>query len=105
MSQVVASFVRKEEKKKGNEGEEQPTATDGYGPTAIPMMTPIDVNKVTKVTVGITEVTGVANNTGNGSSVNPTTTTGPSSPTSVYSGMFFEVVSEIPSSPDKNGSE
>ncbi|GKB13446.1 hypothetical protein Tco_0847369, partial [Tanacetum coccineum] len=71
---------RKEEKKKGNEGEEQLTATDGYGPTAIPMMNPIDVNKVT---VGITEVTGVANNTGNGSSVNPTTTTGPSSPTSV----------------------
>ncbi|GKG26846.1 hypothetical protein Tco_0402549, partial [Tanacetum coccineum] len=37
--------MRKKEKKKVNEGEEQPTATDGYGPTAIPMMTPIDVNK------------------------------------------------------------
>ncbi|GKA43672.1 zinc knuckle CX2CX4HX4C containing protein, partial [Tanacetum coccineum] len=74
---------RWKEKKKGNEGEEQPDATDGYSPTAISMMTPIDVNKVNKVTVGITEVTDVANNTSNGSSINPTTTTGPSYPTPV----------------------
>ncbi|GJT03947.1 hypothetical protein Tco_0838409 [Tanacetum coccineum] len=74
---------RWKEKKKGNEGEEQPDATDGYSPTAISMMTPIDVNKVNKVTAGITEVTDVANNTSNGSSVNPTTTTGPSYPTPV----------------------
>ncbi|GJU84118.1 hypothetical protein Tco_1291664 [Tanacetum coccineum] len=63
----------------------------------------------TEVTFGNTtmviEVTDMAINIGNGSSVNPTTTTGLSSPTLVISGPFVKVVSEVPSSPDKNGSE
>nr|GEU74239.1 hypothetical protein [Tanacetum cinerariifolium] len=60
----------------------------------------------TEVSAGnTTEVTDVAIDTRNGSSVNPTTTTGLSSPTPVNSGTFVKVVSEVPLSPDKNGSE
>nr|GEX59185.1 hypothetical protein [Tanacetum cinerariifolium] len=90
----------------------KPAGTNGFNSATTLLLSATD--KVTKVTVGhsgheaiaeinneATEVT-VVNNTGNGSSVHPTTTTGLSSPTTVNSETFFKVVSEVPSSLDIN---
>ncbi|GJZ89382.1 hypothetical protein Tco_0661164 [Tanacetum coccineum] len=66
---------------KGNTENEGIVLTDGYNPTATLTMTPTEVT-----TRNTTEVTHAATNTSNGLSVNPTTTTGHSSPTPVNLG-------------------
>ncbi|GJU96160.1 reverse transcriptase domain, reverse transcriptase zinc-binding domain protein, partial [Tanacetum coccineum] len=109
--EMSLGIVVKEAKrrKKGDVGDEQPAVqgnTGDEGPNlmdrlnhATPMLIPAEVSAETSSSNASPDV---ANNTGNGLSVNPTNTTGLSSPTT---GTYFKVVNKIPSSQAKKGSE